>query len=67
MSPMGSQDGLREDVLPPEPRERCAGRKSRRLPTIATVDISGIDSHYLDSLMEVVDTNSRSMSPWEYR
>ncbi|KAM5165053.1 interleukin-17F-like [Mantella aurantiaca] len=64
---MASQEGPRDGNLPPEPTERCMGRRSRRLPISPTVDISAIDGDYLDGLLEDANTNSRSLSPWEYR
>ncbi|XP_075719666.1 interleukin-17F-like [Rhinoderma darwinii] len=56
----------KDEQLPLEARDRCPGRRNRRLQTTMTVDISLIDTSYLDSLMEMEDIHTRSLSPWDY-
>ncbi|KAG8540972.1 hypothetical protein GDO81_029980, partial [Engystomops pustulosus] len=51
---------------PIEKRLRCPGRRHRRLPTTMTVDLSLIQSRFLESSVVMEDTHSRSLSPWEY-
>ncbi|XP_068135096.1 interleukin-17F-like [Hyperolius riggenbachi] len=67
MAQMGLQEEPSDDTVPPEPRQRCVGRRSRRPPASANVDISVINTDYMESLLEAMEVNSRSLSPWEYR
>ncbi|XP_075719926.1 interleukin-17A-like [Rhinoderma darwinii] len=56
----------RDEELPLETREKCPGKKNRRLPTTMTVDISLIDPSYLDRLVKMDHIHTRSLSPWDY-
>ncbi|KAM3931032.1 interleukin-17F-like [Leptodactylus fuscus] len=66
LSHINTQEGSRDEEPPLEAKGRCPGRRNRRLPTSMTLDISLIDTNYLDSLVQMEDINSRSLSPWEY-
>ncbi|XP_063775285.1 interleukin-17A-like [Pseudophryne corroboree] len=67
LSEVSPLDVPRDEDIPTEPRDRCTTRRSRRLPTSMTVDISVIDASYLGSRMGMEDLHTRSLSPWGYR
>ncbi|XP_075056898.1 interleukin-17F-like [Mixophyes fleayi] len=56
----------RDEDVPTEPRDKCTTRRSRLLPSSMTVDLSVIDTNYLDSLVQMEDIHTRSLSPWDY-
>ncbi|XP_077149207.1 interleukin-17F-like [Ranitomeya variabilis] len=66
LSDLNSQLGSRDEELPLEAKQKCPGRKYRRLPTSATVDTRLIDSSYMESLVQMEDIHTRSLSPWDY-
>ncbi|XP_053567060.1 interleukin-17F [Bombina bombina] len=55
-----------ERDFPTDTKERCSPRRSRRLPSSMSVDISAIDTSYQDSLLNMGGTERRSLSPWDY-
>ncbi|XP_056419995.1 interleukin-17A-like [Hyla sarda] len=67
LSHVNTQEGSSDEELHLEARGRCPGRRNRRLPTSMIVDTSFIDTSYLDSLVEMEDVHTRSLSPWDYR
>ncbi|KAM4771250.1 interleukin-17F-like [Rhinophrynus dorsalis] len=52
--------------IPSGHQEKCKGKRSRRIPSSMTVDLSVIDTSYLNSLVELVGDESRSLAPWDY-
>ncbi|XP_075125731.1 interleukin-17A-like [Leptodactylus fuscus] len=60
------QEKARDEGLSIEEKGRCPRRRNRRLPTSMIVDISLIDTSYLDSLAQMADIHIRALSPWEY-
>ncbi|XP_069830150.1 interleukin-17F-like isoform X2 [Dendropsophus ebraccatus] len=63
---INSQEKFTDEELPLEVRQRCPTKRNRRLSTSMMVDISPIDTSYLDRLVEMEDIKTRSISPWEY-
>ncbi|XP_040285778.1 interleukin-17F-like [Bufo bufo] len=61
-----TQEGSKDEELPLEAKQRCPGRRNRHLPSAMIVDIGLIDTSYLDSLVQMEDIHTRSLSPWEY-
>ncbi|MEE6511997.1 hypothetical protein FKM82_018903 [Ascaphus truei] len=61
-----SHGGNEEREYRSDSKEKCALKKSRRLPSSMTVDISIIGSSYLESLAEAEGIESRSLAPWDY-
>ncbi|XP_056419997.1 interleukin-17A-like [Hyla sarda] len=52
--------------LPPESGLRCSGKRNRRLPSSVTVNTSLIEASYMDSLVQMENIRTRSLSPWNY-
>ncbi|XP_069832052.1 interleukin-17A-like [Dendropsophus ebraccatus] len=67
LSQINTEEDSRDEELPLEARDRCPGRRNRRLPSSVTVDTSLIDTGYLHSLVRMENIHSRSLSPWDYR
>uniref|UniRef100_A0A8C5MR93 Uncharacterized protein n=1 Tax=Leptobrachium leishanense TaxID=445787 RepID=A0A8C5MR93_9ANUR len=55
-----------EQEFPLLPDSKCPGRRVRRLPHKINLDVSVIDTTYIDSLEQILDSQSGSPAPWDF-